>query len=311
MKEEFLTTQSTSRILKYSPSFGNYTYDYKDSSSINNQTQALSYKAKKIIEKYNSKNRNHNLLNVDNNLSLSFSSKENNQEYKKFFYKEGDNYDVLVNKNKNLKRLFEEANCSLILSLKKQEKMEMKYENEKKEILEKLSNIQTKYELYARSHQKLNDFERKINEMNDSYNQLVELYIKSNYEINNIRNKILKIFDNINNFVNTYYNNESVNIFSFEYLLHIKNELNDKFNLKEEINSNNNYMNNIEKKMINHKIQTYYTRKNYNNNYTKRNNKINNKFYKTSDNSLNDRNNNKYLMNFTNFKKENFKDDEI
>ena len=63
--------------------------------------------------------------------------------------------------------------------------------------------------------------------------------------------------------------------------------------------------------MINHKIQTYYTRKNYNNNNTKRNNKINNKLYKTSDNSLNDRHNNKYLINFTNFKKENFKDDEI
>jgi hypothetical protein len=300
MKEEFLSTESTNRRLKASSSTPNFLYDY-NCSFLNNHTQnrKLNYKAKKIIEKYTYKGYKDEYSNNDISLSLSYSSKDIQKSYKKFCYKEGDDYDILVNKNKNLKRLFEQANCSLILSLQKQEKMEIKYEKEKKDILEKLSKIQEKYELYAESHQRLNDIKGKTDEITNSYGRLLASYLKLDCQFKKFKDKIEKIYDNINTFIENCYKEKTINILSFEYLLHIKKEISDKLKISDELNSTSNkYMtNNLEKERINNKIHTYYTKKYHNNDYTKRNDKIKNKFNKTTNYSLINRYKNDDLIN--------------
>ena len=74
---------------------------------------------------YMKKNDDNNELNY-NTIYL------NNSKYKEFIYNEGDDYEKLVMKNKNLKRLFEQVNSQLLKSLKKQHEMEKKKKNKKK-----------------------------------------------------------------------------------------------------------------------------------------------------------------------------------
>lgn len=283
MKEETLTTDSTNRR-RTSSKIPSFTYDYKYSFLNNEQTRNLNFKTKKIIEKYTCHDYSNENLKDDFNLHLSGETKDNFKVYDKFIYKNGDNYDTLINKNKNLKRLFEQANCSLLLSLQKQEKMEKKYESEKKEILEKLSKIQKKYELYAESHKKLNEFKEKINEITNSYNQLMTLYLKLNSELKQYNNKISNIFNDLNTFIENYYQNESVNILSFEYLLHMKNEIKNIFALKEKEYFKNKEFRNFEKEIINNKLKAYYGKKSHNNDYTRRNDKIKNYRFNKSEN---------------------------
>ena len=160
MSKNNLSFESNLRRNKTSLSSPSLTYEIKYSTLNSFQTRNSDYKAKKIIERYTSKyykTKNY----YDNNICIDCKSNCNFSTFKKYCYKEGDDFDILKNKNKNLKRLFEEANCSLILCLKNQEKMESQYENEKKEILERLSKIQNKYELYAENYQKLNIYKEK------------------------------------------------------------------------------------------------------------------------------------------------------
>lgn len=304
MREELLSTESTNRRLKAASSSPNFTYDY-NCCCINNypQTRNLNYKAKKIIEKYTSKGYKDDYSNNDISLNLSSSSKDNQKSYKNYFYKEGDDYDILVNKNKNLKRLFEQVNCSLIISLQNQEKMEIKYEKEKKEILERLSKIQEKYELYAESHQRLNNMKGKNDEITNSYGRLLASYLQLDCQFKKFRDKIGKIYDDINIFIEKSYKENTINILSFEYLLHIKNEINDKLKSYDELNLTNNkfIQKNLEKELINKKIHTYYTKKYHNNDFTKRNDKIKNKCNKTTNYSLINKYKNADLMNNTNY----------
>ena len=285
MKEETLTTESTNRR-KSTSSIPSFTYDYKYSFLNKDQTRNLNFKTKKIIEKYTYHDNSNENLKDEYNLHLSGESKDNLQAYNKFIYKKGDNYETLINKNKNLKRLFEQANCSLILSLQKQEKIEKKYEDEKKEILEKLSKIQKNYELYAESYKQLNNFKSKINEITNSYNQLMTLYLKLNSELKHYNDKISSIFNDLNTFIENYYENESVNLLSFEFILHIKNEIKDRFNLKESEKVKNQEFRNFEKEIINNKLRAYYGKKSHNNNFTRRNDKIKNRFNKSENISL-------------------------
>ena len=288
MDKNNLSFESILRRNRTSISSPNLTYEIKYSSLNDFQTRNSDYKAKKIIEKYTSKDykcKNY----YDNNIYTDCHSTSDFNYYKKYCYKEGDNYDILKNKNKNLKRLFEEANCSLILSLKNQEKMESQYENEKKEILERLSKIQNKYELYAENSQKLNIYKEKLNEITTSYEQLLGLYIKLDCEFKKYKDKIAKIYNNINKFIENNCDNDSANIQSFEYILHIKKEINDKFNVDEkEYAKNNKFIKNIncDKKLIQNKLHSYYTKKYHNNDFTKRNDKIKNTFNKTKNLSL-------------------------
>ena len=288
MDKNNLSFESHLRRNKTSLSSPCLTYEIKYSTLNNFQTRNSDYKAKKIIEKYTSKcykSKNY----YDNNICINCQSKGNFNTYKKYCYKEGDDYDILKNKNKNLKRLFEEANCSLILSLKNQEKMESQYENEKKEILERLSKIQNKYELYAENSQKLNIYKEKLNEITTSYEQLLGLYIKLDCEFKKYKDKIAKIYNNINKFIENNCDNDSAKIQSFEYILHIKKEINDKFNVDEkEYGKNNKFIKNIncDKKLIQNKLHSYYTKKYHNNDFTKRNDKIKNTFNKTKNLSL-------------------------
>ena len=274
------------------------TYEIKYSTLSNFQTRNSDYRAKKIIEKYTSKNyktKNY----YDNSICIDCQSKGNFNTYKKYCYKEGDDYDILKNKNKNLKRLFEEVNCSLILSLKNQEKMETQYENEKKEILERLSKIQNKYELYAENYQKINIYKEKLKEISTSYEQLLGLYIKLDCEFKKYKDKIAKIYNNINKFIENNCENDSANIQSFEYILHIKKEINDKFNVDEkEYSKNYKFIKNIncDKKLIQNKLHSYYTKKYHNNDFTKRNDKIKNTYNKSKNLSLINTKKNGYLI---------------
>ena len=288
MSKNNLSFESNLRRNKTSLSSPSLTYEIKYSTLNSFQTRNSDYKAKKIIERYTSKyykTKNY----YDNNICIDCKSNCNFSTFKKYCYKEGDDYDILKNKNKNLKRLFEEANCSLILCLKNQEKMESQYENEKKEILERLSKIQNKYELYAENYQKLNIYKEKLNEITTSYEQLLGLYIKLDCEFKKYKDKIAKIYNNLNKFIENNCENDSANIQSFEYLLHIKKEINDKFNIDEKEDSKNNKFiknSNCDKKLIQNKLHTYYTKKYHNNDFTKRNDKIKNAFNKSKNLSL-------------------------
>ena len=288
MSKNNLSFESNLRRNKTSLSSPSLTYEIKYSTLNSFQTRNSDYKAKKIIERYISKyykTKNY----YDNNICIDCKSNCNFSTFKKYCYKEGDDFDILKNKNKNLKRLFEEANCSLILCLKNQEKMESQYENEKKEILERLSKIQNKYELYAENYQKLNIYKEKLNEITTSYEQLLGLYIKLDCEFKKYKDKIAKIYNNLNKFIENNCENDSANIQSFEYLLHIKKEINDKFNIDEKEDSKNNkFIKNIncDKKLIQNKLHTYYTKKYHNNDFTKRNDKIKNAFNKSKNLSL-------------------------
>ena len=300
MREETLTAESTNRRFRASTSSPILLYDYKYPYTNNVQDNTLSLRAKKIIDKYNSKSfKKDYYSNDDYNFRLSLTSRESSNEYKKYIFEEGDNYEILKNKNKNLKRLFEQANCSLILSLKKQEKLERKYEEEKKDILDKLCKIEKKYEIYAESHQKLN-------EITNSYNQLLALYLKVNNEIKKFKDNISIIFNNMNDFIEEYYENDSANILSFEYLLHIKNEMKDKFNIKEINNHKNNKYNNFEKRIMSNKLKTYYNKKYYNKEFTNKNDKISNKYNKSANNAL--INKKDFLINNINYTKNKFID---
>ena len=196
--------------------------------------------------------------------------KLNNLEYKDFIYDEGDDYEKLIMKNKNLKRLFEQVNSQLLKSMKKQQEMEEKYEKEKKMIIEKLSKIQNNYEIYANSHQKLNFFENKIEEISSTYQQLLELYLKTNEKFKEYKNNIDKLYNNISNFVENNYEKKSVNVLSFEFLLHLRNEIKDNFKINDnkfkkqnKTQSKNNNKNEIKDK----KDNKYYTYRYYNNNF--------------------------------------------
>ena len=310
MQNEKFTFESTNRRLRTSSTSPILIHDNKYSSVNNDQTLNLSYKAKKIIEKYNSKNYKNDFLNNSYHSNFKCESKENSQTYKQFIFEEGDDYNKLINKNKNLKRLFEQANCSLLMSLKKQEKLEKKYEEEKKVILDKLTNIQNKYEMYAESHQKMNEFNGKLEEITNSYNQLLTLYLKVNNDLKQFKDDIRKVYNNINSFIEDYYKNESVNVLSFEFLLHTKNEIKEKFNIKESNIFSNSKINEFEKKIFSNKLNTHPPKKHYNNDFTTRNGKIKSKLNKTSNIPL--INKKAYLMNNSNFIKNKFIDiDEI
>lgn len=263
MKEETLSTESTKRELKYSSSAQFQLNDDYYSLAYEKPSKALSLKAKKIIEKY--KKKKYSNIEEDNNLNLIGASGEEQFEYKQYFYEEGDSYEKLINKNKNLKRLFEQANCSLILCLKKQEKIEKKYENEKRLILEQLNKIQDNYEIYAKSYQKLNEYRQQIKEKENSYNQLLSLYDKDKEKLKEFKIQIFEMHNNIDNFIKNNYKKDSTNLLSLEYLLHLKAEIYEKFKIKEmsstiaknEIQSTN------EKKFENNKFK--YFQKKFNN----------------------------------------------
>ena len=67
---------------------------------------------------------------------LSYSTKRNieppeENEYKKYLYQNGDEYNELVNKNNQFKSLFEKVNSQLIQSLKRQKEIEFEINGKK------------------------------------------------------------------------------------------------------------------------------------------------------------------------------------
>ena len=217
---------------------------------------------------YMKKNDDNNELNY-NTINL------NNSKYKEFIYNEGDDYEKLVMKNKNLKRLFEQVNSQLLKSLKKQHEMEKKYEKEKKVIIEKLSKIQNNYEIYANSHQKLNLFENKIDEISNTYKQLLEIYLKTSEKFKEYKIKIEKLYNNLNNFVDNNYEKDLVNILSFEFLLHLRNEIKDNFKINDIKNKKQNKTQNKKKNDLHEKKDNkYYTHRFYNNNFFQNKNNL-------------------------------------
>jgi len=223
--------------------------------------------------------------------------------YEEYLYKEGDDYEKLILKNKNLKRLFEKVNSQLITCLNKQQKMEQKYQNEKKEIIEKLSKIQENYEIYANSHHQLSNLEDKIDEISSTYNELLELYFKTNEKMKNFRNHVLQFYKNINNFVDNNCDKDKVNILSFEFLLHLRGEIKKQFQISDENpdNKNNTQRNNYND-ILNNKTAQYYLNQYHNNDYSKNGGKTERK-------NIFSTNTNFYLINKT--KKEEMKKKEI
>jgi len=238
----------------------------------------------------NFKDKNKNKYSfIDNNIKLNFNYAKidqdninseyknsiynrdkivNQDEYKYFLYEKEDNYEELVIKNKNLKRLFEQVNHKLLICLKKQQEIESKYENEKKEIIEKLDRIQEKYEIYASSHQQLNNFEDKIDEISTTYNQLLELYFKTNENFKEYKNNLNKLYKNINDFIENNYDNDLVNILSFEFLLHLRNEMKNQFKFNDfSLDKNNIIKAKNHKEILNNKTARYYTKNHFNNDF--------------------------------------------
>lgn len=278
MKRDSSIEKFTNNKIATSPTESDIMYRYKYKYLNNYQTENLSFETKKLIEKYDSKNDSNENLKYKNFNQLSNISKESPQDYKNYVYKDGDSYNILINKNKMLKRLFEQANCSLLISLQKQEKIEKRYENEKKEILDKLTKIQKNYEVYASGHQKMKDFKGKLNELTNSYNNMLKLYLKINSELEQFIHKITQIFNNINNFIEDNKEKVSKNILSFDYLLYIKDEMKEKFNIEKRVISKEKEYNNFEEDNICNQLKAYYTKKICIKDFTKMNEKVSNKF---------------------------------
>ena len=328
MKDETLSTDSTHANKKLVPSFSVPNFKEKNDSNKTNKDNNkyyrlnFNYDSNKVInnskpkdtssnndykkEKESDGNSNSNIntelyypyFNTGNSkLKQVFSNCE------EYLYKEGDDYEKLILKNKNLKRLFEKVNTQLITCLNKQQKLEQKYKNEKKEIIEKLSKIQENYEIYANSHHQLSNLEDKIDEISSTYNQLLELYFKTNEKMKNFRNNVIQLYKNINNFVDKNCGNDKVNILSFEFLLHLRGEIKKQFQINDEnpVNKNNTQRNNYND-VLNNKTAQYYLNQYHNNDYSKNEGKTERK-------NIFSTNTNFYLINKT--KKEAMKKKEI
>ena len=265
MKEEILLTKSKKLSSSLSAPNFNKIKDY------NNLKLNFNYYTLKFDNNYNQKKKYINNRNQDYSISyMNNTCKEKVSDYKEFLHKEGDDYEKLVIKNKNLKRLFEQVNGQLLKSLKKQQEMEEKYEKEKKMIIEKLSKIQNNYEIYACSHQQLKIFESKIDEISSTYNQLLELYLKVNEKFKEYKYNLFKLYESLNDFVENNYDKDLVNRLSFEFLLHLKNEIKDEFKINDYISKNQNILkkkNNNE--ILNNKISKNYFQRYYNSEFIK------------------------------------------
>ena len=305
MKEETLITESSKKRLSPSLSVPDFrrtnNNDFTDNTiKLNFNYDNYNYNTIKITNKndnnllyfnnYNSKNnyiKNRNTNNTNNNSNFnshcnSNNSQFGNSEYKDYIYEDGDDYEKLILKNKNLKRLFEQANSQLLTCLKKQQEIEKKYEIEKKLIIEKLTKIQNNYEIYANSHQQLNFFEDKIDEISCTYNQLLKEYLKINEKYKEYKNNLNKLYKNINDFIENNYDKDMVNILSFEYLLYLRNKIKDEFKINNIYSKSkkNNIIQNIKYNEIinNNKTANYYTYRFYNSDFSKNKNNYKNIF---------------------------------
>ena len=303
MKEEILSTESSKKRLSPSLSVPDFrktnnndfidntiklNFDYGNYNTIkidNKNDNNLFFHNHNSKKNYIIKNRNNN--NDNNNNVNSYYNNNNskfvNSEYKDYIYEEGDDNEKLILKNKNLKRLFEQSNFQLLTCLKKQQDMEKKYEMEKKAIIEKLTKIQKNYEKYANSHQKLNFFEDKIDEISCTYNQLLKEYLKINENFKEYKNNLNKLYKNINDFIENNYDKDIVNILSFEYLLYLRNKIKDDFKINNSFTKSkkNNIIQNVKyNEILNNKNKTanYYTYRFYNSDFSKNKNNFKNIF---------------------------------
>ena len=303
MKEEILSTESSKKRLSPSLSVPDFrktnnndfidntiklNFDYGNYNTIkidNKNDNNLFFHNHNSKKNYIIKNRNNN--NDNNNNVNSYYNNNNskfvNSEYKDYIYEEGDDNEKLILKNKNLKRLFEQSNFQLLTCLKKQQDMEKKYEMEKKAIIEKLTKIQKNYEKYANSHQKLNFFEDKIDEISCTYNQLLKEYLKINENFKEYKNNLNKLYKNINDFIENNYDKDMVNILSFEYLLYLRNKIKDDFKINNSFTKSkkNNIIQNVKyNEILNNKNKTanYYTYRFYNSDFSKNKNNFKNIF---------------------------------
>ena len=318
MKDETLSTDSTHK--KLVPSFSVPNFKEKNNVDIANKDNNIyrlnfNYDSNKVIN-YKSKDtssnndyKKENNSNINTELYYPYFNTTNSkpkpiyQNYEEYLYKEGDDFEKLILKNKNLKRLFEKVNSQLITCLSKQQKMEQKYQNEKKEIIEKLSKIQENYEIYANSHHQLSNLEDKIDEISSTYNQLLELYFKANEKIKNFKNNVIQLYKNISSFVDNNCDNDKVNILSFEFLLHLKSEIKKQFQINDENTCNKNItQRNNYNDVLNNKTAQYYINQYHNNDYSKNEGKTERK-------NIFSTNTNFYLINKT--KKEAMKKKEI
>ena len=186
-------------------------------------------------------NSNFNYENNKNNEQDSNREKEQNDFiFNSYFYKAGDSYEELVNKNKNLKILFEKTKSELIKCVKEQQKMEIKYESEKSEIFEKLEKIQQNYEIYANSHNKLQNFENKIDEISGTYNKLLQLFFKTNSQLSEYKKILRNYYKKVNDFVDKNFDNNNIKMISFEFILYLRNQMKNYIE-NENFDKNNNY----------------------------------------------------------------------
>ena len=195
-----------------------------------------------MINNFDQTNFNSNLNYENNNYSEQNSNEQTEQDnffYNEYFYKAGDSYEELVNKNKNLKILFEKTKSELIQCVKEQQKMEIKYKAEKNEIFGRLEKIQHNYEKYANSHNKLQNFENKIDEISGTYNKLLQLFFITNGQLNEFKKMLSYYYKKVNDFVDKNFDNHNINMISFEFILHLRNQMKSLFE-KENFNENNN-----------------------------------------------------------------------
>lgn len=296
MKKDIKINESNQKRLLPSFSVPNYTENNKFSFRDNNIKLNFNYEKNKQDDNNIKYKKNEYLKNT----------KLNQNEYKNYLFEKDDKYEELVIKNRNLKRLFEQVNHKLLISLKKQQEIESKYENEKKEIIEKLSRIQENYEIYANSHQKLNIFGDKIDEISNTYNQLLELYSKTNEKLKVYKNNIFQIYKNITDFIENNYDNNLINILSFEFLLHLRNEMNNQFKFNDSFLNKNSYtQRNNHKEILNSKTAKYYIKNQYSNafDFSQSKKKVNNIFnnntniYLIDKTKINNQSNSKYIDN--------------
>ena len=295
MREEFYSTESTSRRLNPSYSAHNFYKGIRNQNFLDNKY----FYNNKSLERNNSMNSKYSYHNMK--LTKDYGIIEipchcccQNREiisksYENFFYKEGDEYETLINKNKSLKRLFEQVNAQLSAALERQKQIEKKYESEKIEIISKLNKIQKNYKTYANSHLQLTNFENKLDEISYAYNHLLEIYFQCNEKLREYTNKVNEFSKQINNFIENNYGSESINVLSFEFLLHLKKDI--KELMKKNISKNKfSYKDIVNQKNDRNKSVKYFDNKYYNNIYWKNSSKENFYFYSSSTN-----NNNKIL----------------
>ena len=154
----------------------------------------------KIKECKMTENNNTNINNI------------NEIDIKMLLENENDTYENLRVKNSKLRILIIQASNKITEITNKYNKMEINYQEEKKEILKQLDKISVNYKIYAESFQQNFKIKNDFNNLSQKYEQ--NLKVISNYQkdIIYLLSEYIQMHFNISNFLNNYYNSNLNNI---------------------------------------------------------------------------------------------------